>query len=72
MLIDHNRLIPADYNPREMDPRTLKMLVRSLTRFGWVLPVIANHFTGNIVGGHQRACANHQGRGRSPAAAVGV
>ncbi len=59
-LVDHRRLIPADYNPREMDARTLRVLVRSLVRFGWVLPVVANRRTGNIVGGHQRARANHQ------------
>ena len=57
-LVDHHRLIPADYNPREMDERTLRLLVRSLVRFGWVLPVVANRRTGNIVGGHQRTRAN--------------
>ncbi len=41
-----------------MDERTLRMLVRSLARFGWVLPVVANRRTGNIVGGHQRVRAN--------------
>lgn len=57
-LVDHHRLVPADYNPREMDPRTLRVLVRSLAQFGWVQPVVMNKRTGNIVGGHQRARAN--------------
>lgn len=57
-LVDHAQLVPADYNPREMDDRTLRVLVRSLARFGWVLPVVANRRTGNIVGGHQRCRAN--------------
>lgn len=59
-LVDHRTLIPADYNPREMDQRSLRLLVRSLVRFGWVLPVVVNRRTGNIVGGHQRARANQQ------------
>lgn len=41
-----------------MDARTLRVLVGSLLRFGWVLPVVVNRRTGNIVGGHQRARAN--------------
>lgn len=59
-LVDHHRLLPADYNPRQMDPRTLRLLVRSLATFGWVMPVVANRRTGNIVGGHQRIRANAQ------------
>lgn len=58
--VPYKTLIPADYNPRHMDPRTLKMLVGSLLRFGWVLPVVINRRTGHIVGGHQRAAANAQ------------
>lgn len=70
-LVDHRALIPADYNPREMDDRTLRLLVRSLARFGWVLPVVANRRTGNIVGGHQRARANeHIVRGGGARAAA--
>jgi hypothetical protein len=41
-----------------MDARSLKVLVGSLLRFGWVMPVVINRRTGNIVGGHQRARAN--------------
>jgi len=56
--VDYKSLIPADYNPRKMDGRTLKVLMGSLAGFGWVLPVVVNRRTGNIVGGHQRATAN--------------
>ena len=52
-----NELKPADYNPRKDlkpgDPEYDK-LKRSLAEFGYVEPVIYNHTTGRIVGGHQR------------------
>ncbi len=54
----YRTLVPADYNPRQMDSRTLRVLVGSLLRFGWIMPVVVNRRTGNIVGGHQRARAN--------------
>ena len=38
--VPYQSLIPADYNPRAMDPRSLRLLVGSLLRFGWVLPVV--------------------------------
>lgn len=56
--VHYKTLIPADYNPRKMDVKTLKVLMGSLIRFGWVMPVVINRRTGNIVGGHQRATAN--------------
>lgn len=56
--VPYKTLIPADYNPLKMDARTLKVLMGSLIRFGWVMPVVINRRTGNIVGGHQRATAN--------------
>lgn len=50
-------LIPADYNPRkdlvETDNEFIS-LERSISEFGYVLPVIYNEVTGRIVGGHQR------------------
>jgi DNA (cytosine-5-)-methyltransferase len=52
-----NDLEPAAYNPRKDlkpgDPEFEK-LKRSLTEFGYVEPVIYNHTTGRVVGGHQR------------------
>ena len=58
--VHYKSLVPADYNPRQMDARTLRVLVGSLLRFGWVMPVVINRKTGNIVGGHQRARANSE------------
>ena len=52
-----NELKPADYNPRkDLKPgdADYEKLKRSLAEFGYVEPVIYNHTTGRIVGGHQR------------------
>ena len=50
-------LIPADYNPRRIERHQLAALKNSLTRWGFVEPVILNETTGRIVGGHQRVRA---------------
>ena len=52
--IEVEKLTPADWNPREMDDETLDGLETSITRFGYVQPIIWNERTGNVVGGHQR------------------
>lgn len=52
-----SELKPADYNPRkDLQPgdADYEKLKRSLTEFGYVEPVIYNHITGHVVGGHQR------------------
>lgn len=52
-----SELKPADYNPRkDLKPgdADYEKLKRSLTEFGYVEPVIYNHTTGHVVGGHQR------------------
>ena len=52
-----NELEPASYNPRkDLQPgdADYEKLKRSLAEFGYVEPVIYNHTTGRIVGGHQR------------------
>ena len=46
--VKYKSLIPADYNPRTMDARSLRVLMGSLMRFGWVMPVVINRRTGNI------------------------
>src|ERR1700722_6117278 len=46
-------LIPATYNPRKIEPKELNKLKRSLTRFGFVEPVVANKDM-TVIGGHQR------------------
>lgn len=45
---------PADNNPRHIGEKEYAALSRSLTRFGYVEPIVWNKRTGNIVGGHQR------------------
>lgn len=47
-------LVPADYNQRRMPDAQMAALMRSLSEFGWVDPVVVNSNTGRIVGGHQR------------------
>ena len=47
----------ADYNPRidiKEIPEEYELLKGSLDEFGYVVPIIWNERTGNIVGGHQR------------------
>lgn len=52
-----DKLIPAPYNPRRDlrpgDPE-YEALLRSITEFGLVEPLIWNRRTGRLVGGHQR------------------
>lgn len=47
-------LVPAGYNPREIDGEALAGLAASIERWGVVEPIIVNDRTGNVVGGHQR------------------
>jgi len=47
-------VIPADYNPREINDEELSGLRNSIKRFGLVDPLIVNGRTGVLVGGHQR------------------
>jgi len=50
-------LVPAPYNPRTIDEKSLNALMDSISRFGQVQDVIVNVRTGFTVGGHQRALA---------------
>lgn len=50
-------LIPAPYNPRQIDDASMGGLEKSIGRFGLVEPIVVNDATGRIVGGHQRAKA---------------
>lgn len=55
--MDLRSLTPADYNPRvELKPGDPEWdaLNESIERYGYILPIIWNEETGNIVGGHQR------------------
>lgn len=52
-----SRISPAAYNPRKSlrpeDPEYQRLL-KSMTEFGVVEPLVWNAQTGNLVGGHQR------------------
>lgn len=52
--INPAELAPADYNPRRIEEHQAAALRRSLDRWGFVEPIIANRRTGLVVGGHQR------------------
>jgi ParB-like chromosome segregation protein Spo0J len=45
---------PMPENPRTISDRALAGLEASLTRFGYVEPIVWNENTGHIVGGHRR------------------
>lgn len=50
-------LVPADYNPRTLTDKQFKDIKKSLTRFGFVDPIIVNTHPSRkdvIIGGHQR------------------
>ena len=47
-------VMPMEDNPRTISDRALAGLEASISRFGYVEPIIWNEQTGHIVGGHQR------------------
>lgn len=47
-------LKPAPYNPRKIDSEAMTALQESLSRFGYVEPLVWNKRSGYVVGGHQR------------------
>lgn len=52
-----DELIPADYNPRRMNTEDRKHIKASLSKYGFVDPVVVNQHPDRfnvIVGGHQR------------------
>jgi DNA modification methylase len=55
--VDPARLLGASYNPRQIETAQFEALKRSISRWGFVEPVIINKRSGLIVGGHQRAKA---------------
>jgi ParB-like nuclease domain len=59
-LVPSRLLSPALYNPRETDPYRLKLIVNSLTKLGWLLPLYAiKNKDGmfDLISGHQRTLA---------------
>lgn len=49
-----SKLKPFDKNPRTIGPRGIEKLQKSIERFGFVNPVLAQKGTGVIIAGHQR------------------
>lgn len=48
-----SELRPSAYNPRKADAERLELVELSLRKFGWLLPIYADH-DGEILSGHQR------------------
>lgn len=68
-----DRLVEADYNPREIDPAAKKTLAATLKRFGMVEWIVWNERTGTIVSGHQRAAIlKEQGETVAPVLIIDV
>ena len=47
-------LLPASYNPRVMPSAEREKLIRSLSTFGFVEPVVMRAEDGLLIGGHQQ------------------
>lgn len=52
-LVPIDRVRPSTYNPRETDPARLELVMLSLRKLGFLLPIYAD-LSGEIVSGHQR------------------
>lgn len=54
-----SEIVPADYNPRKINKKSLKGLTKSLDKFGYLQDIIVNirDQKNRIVGGHQRLTA---------------
>jgi hypothetical protein len=53
-------LQPASYNPRKMSVEAYQGLVKSIDKFGLLIPIVWNRRSGNVVGGHQRLRHLHE------------
>jgi ParB-like chromosome segregation protein Spo0J len=56
-LVDPRRLNPSAYNPRKISAHAMKLLCRSIVKFGFIDPVQVQKKGDNIIGGHQRVKA---------------
>ena len=52
-----SKMVPAPYNPREIDEDSMKSLKAGIARWGIVQEIVVNKRTGHIIGGHQRVKA---------------
>jgi len=48
------KLVPASYNPRSVDPTRLALIKLSIQKLGWLLPTYAS-IGGELLSGHQRS-----------------
>ena len=49
-----SELKPMKDNPRKISDEQLKMLEKSIDKFGYIEPIVWNRKTGNVISGHQR------------------
>ena len=49
-----SKLKPFEKNPRSISPKGIEKLQKSIERFGFVNPILAQKGTGLIIAGHQR------------------
>jgi len=54
LYIKINNLLPAPYNPRKISDEKFNLLVDSIKRNGFVLPVLVNQKNHVLIAGHQR------------------
>ena len=54
---DVSTLMPADYNPRKLEPEKFTLLQESIKRFGIIKPLIVNGKNNVLTAGHQRTRA---------------
>lgn len=71
-LVSVDNLIPDDSNPRKADPSRLHLLTLSLSKLGFVLPIVATE-EGLVLSGHQRlSVAKNLGLPEVPVDYVGI
>lgn len=49
-----NKLVPAAYNPRRINDEKIEMLKESITKTGFIIPILVNESNNTIIAGHQR------------------
>ena len=55
---DLTKLVPAEYNPREIDEASLEDLCSSISQLGTLKPILVNSKNNVIIAGHQRTKAH--------------
>ena len=55
--VEISKLKHAEYNPRKISPEDFEQIKKSIEKFGWVEPLVANRAAGRegvVIGGNQR------------------